>query len=268
MRPPALPEGTAFAAELGLMLGVVGGMLLVAALVTARRPGSPLPAAEEFLDRWQRLHGGYDPRGNRALLAWLRGVARLARPFARLGVHPHALTAATVWAAALAVVPAAAGGGWPVLAAGLIVLSGVADALDGTVAALTGRASRWGYVVDSLTDRASDLLFLGAVVVVGGWAWAAVAAGGAQLLHDYARARAAGAGAGEVIVVTLGERANRIIVLALTVALAGLWPPVADVIATAGLAVTLLLSVAGLAQLLVAVRRRLVDVDPTVQAGS
>ena len=61
--------------------------------------------------------------------------------------------------AAVAVV-AAPSGRWPLVAVGLVVLAGLLDNLDGAVAILSGRTSRWGFVLDSLADRLSDAAYV------------------------------------------------------------------------------------------------------------
>lgn len=256
--------------ELILVFGVVGALLAVVALVTAHPPGGTLPDRDGFMDRWQALHGGHDPRASAWVRGWLTVVFRIARPLARHGITPHALTAVSAWLAALALLPAVAGGRWPVLAAWLVVASGLVDGLDGAVAALTGRATPLGYVLDSVVDRLTEVAFLAAVVLAGGRAgWAgpavglAVACGALLLFHEYLRARAAGAGAGEVGAVTVAERPQRVIVLALSLHVAGVAPAGAGGIVTAGLAVMLALSVAGLIQLAVGVARRLPGADST-----
>ena len=63
------------------------------------------------------------------------------------------------------------------LAVVLVVVSGLLDGLDGAVAVLTDRATRWGHVLDSLVDRCSDGLYLVALWLVGAPAGVCVAAG-------------------------------------------------------------------------------------------
>lgn len=259
MRPPAV-EGP-LVSELALILAVLGALLVVGALVTAQRPPCPLPDRAGFLDRWQALHGGHDPRGTRWLAGWLAVTYRIARPLGALGVRPHALTVASLWLAAVAALVAAPGGRWALAAAALMLACGLVDALDGGVAALTGRATRIGYVADSLADRVTELAFLAVVAGLGGPAWLAVGCAALFLFHDYLRARAIGAGAGEVVVVTVGERAVRVLVLAGTVAAAGAAPAAAGPAATVGLAVMAGLALAGLAQLGYGVARELAAAD-------
>jgi len=85
----------------------------------------------------------------------------------------------------------------------------VTDGIDGCVAALNNRATRFGFVLDSVVDRLSDGLFLSALAVGGGEPAWAVAAGGTLMMLEYTRARAGGAGFREVGVVTVGERPTR-----------------------------------------------------------
>lgn len=231
--------------------------LLAATAATARRPSAPIPDLDGYRRRWAALHGGYDPRANAWLHGWLRLTYRLARPLARAGVSPDILTLWGAWFAFAVFVPAQAGQRWPLLAGLLVVVSGWSDTLDGCVAALTDRASRWGYVLDSVVDRVVDAVHLLAVWSVGGPAWLALVAGACGFLQEYTRARAGNAGMGEVGVVTVGERATRVIVTALALLLGGVLVGRAAAMATLGLAVLAALSVISLGQVLVYVRRRL-----------
>lgn len=196
-----------------------------------------------WLDRWQALHGGFDPRtANPFLRRWLAFVYALARPLADTGIHPHVLTGLSLLAAAgVLVTPLWAG----VL---LVLLSAVLDGLDGCVAVLQDRASRWGYVLDSAVDRCCDLLFVMVMVQIGGPVGLAAACGFGIFLLEYVRARAGNAGAGEVGAVTVAERPTRVLVTAFALALgqgeAGLW------VLTAFTAV-------GLVQLVLGIRRQL-----------
>ena len=211
---------------------------------------------EAYFSRWAELHGGYDPRSNGLVRLWLAWTYVLARPLARTRVPPDAVTALGLLVSVAAAALAAGGEGWWLLAAALVVvLSALLDNLDGAVAVLAGRATRWGYVLDSVTDRCSDLLYVAAIWLAGEQQTVCVAGGALALLQEYARARAAAGGMSEVGVVTVWERPTRVIVtatfLASAAALGDLW-------ATLGAWAWLGLGVVGLTQLLVAVRRRLV----------
>jgi CDP-diacylglycerol--glycerol-3-phosphate 3-phosphatidyltransferase len=134
-------------------------------------------------------------------------------------------------------------------AAAVVVLSALLDGVDGTVAILTGRVTRWGHVLDSACDRVADACFLAALWLAGAPGPLCAAAGTVVFLHEYLRARAAAAGMPEVGVVTVGERPTRVIVTAMFLLAAGVLPGSAVVWTTAGAAATLVLGVVGLAQL-------------------
>jgi phosphatidylglycerophosphate synthase len=221
----------------------------------ARR--AEVPDLETYYDGWAALHGGYDPRSAFWPRIWLALVHRLAGPFVRRRVAPDLVTLLGVVATALALPPAAAGGRWPLVAVLVVIASGLLDNLDGCVAVLTGRTSRWGFVLDSLADRVCDALYLLALWLAGAPAALCVGAGGAVVLLEYGRARAAGAGFDEIGLVTVGERPTRIVVTCFGLAGAGIVPMWADWSAGAGAAATLGVSLIGTAQFLRVVRRSL-----------
>jgi CDP-diacylglycerol--glycerol-3-phosphate 3-phosphatidyltransferase len=152
----------------------------------------------------------------------------VARPLARAGVSPNAVTAAAL-VAALAAVPLALVDGWPGPAAACVAvtLSGLLDALDGAVAVQAGRTTKVGFLLDSALDRVADAAFPVALAIVAGPAAhgrvaLAVAAAGAAWYLEYVRARAslamqvspdASNGNGRQVV-TPGERPTRIILTA------------------------------------------------------
>lgn len=208
---------------------------------------------DAYLDAWADLHG-YDPRTNRLVGGWLSMTYAVARPLAARHVPPDLVTLLGVVVSGAAAALAALGGRWWLLAALVVVISGLLDNLDGAVAVLTDRATRWGAVLDSVVDRCSDLLFLSALWLAGAEPWVCVAAAALMLLQEYARARAGASGMSEVGVVTVWERPTRVIVTAAFLGSAALlgdpWP-------TLGAAAWLALGVVGLVQLLVVVRRRL-----------
>lgn len=245
----------------GLVALLVGAVVLVIlGLVTARRPEGPIPDREGYFARWQGLHGDYDPRGNPWVRGWLSLSYWIARPLARRGVLPDVVTLWSVWIAFAVFVPAAAGGRWPILAGWILVFSGLGDGIDGCVAVLENRATRWGYVLDSTVDRVNDVIYLFAVVSVGGPLALAIAAGIAFGLLEYVRARAANAGLGDIGVVTVGERAMRVIFCSAGIHFGGVFVAHAGLVATLGLAALTTFSVIGLGQLVFAVRRQLIHV--------
>jgi CDP-diacylglycerol--glycerol-3-phosphate 3-phosphatidyltransferase len=144
-----------------------------------------------------------------------------------------------------------------ILAAVVVGASGVLDSVDGAVAVMSGRVTRWGAVLDSVVDRLSDLLYLLALWLLGAPAALCLAAAVLLVTHEYTRARATAVGLDDVGIITVGERPTRVIVVAMFLLGAGVYPGSAETWATAGAAVSVLVGVVALAQLLVVVRRRL-----------
>lgn len=214
-----------------------------------------LLSRDSYLQQWSQLHGGYDPRSNTMVRWWLFMTYDVARLPARVGVSPDLLTGVAVLVSVGAAALAWLGGHWLVLAAVAVVVSGLLDNLDGAVALLTGRSTRWGYVLDSTVDRVSDLAYVGALWLAGAPAEVCVAGGALMFLQEFVRARAGAAGMSEVGVITVWERPTRVIVTAAFLLCAGLF--LDDVWASLGAAAWVGLGVVGLGQLLVVVRRRL-----------
>jgi CDP-diacylglycerol--glycerol-3-phosphate 3-phosphatidyltransferase len=153
------------------------------------------------------------------------GARRLADPvvrlLGRLGVTPDQVTfvgLALSLGAAVAV-----GMGRFGLATILLLLGSVCDMLDGGLARLSGKGSRFGAFLDSTVDRYAELgLFVGYAVYFADQgtpldvAVVCVAAAG-SILVSYARARAEGLGID--CNVGLMERPERLVVLILATAL-------------------------------------------------
>ncbi len=97
------------------------------------------------------------------LTAWLRRVTLplvegIARGLARAGIGPDALTVAGLAVAAVSGVLAARG---ELVWAGVALIAGAPfDAIDGAVARVSGRASRFGALLDSTLDRYAEAFIL------------------------------------------------------------------------------------------------------------
>ncbi len=141
----------------------------------------------------------------------------------RLRVSADHLTLAGLVFGALAAV-AFAQGRLP-LGGLFLALAGAFDMLDGSLARVAGSATPFGSFIDSVTDRATD------VIILGGLAWhyrerpellVVLAAIGGSFLVSYAKARAQGLGV--TCEVGLMERPERMILL-MAGALTGLMRP-------------------------------------------
>lgn len=110
----------------------------------------------------------------------------------------------------------------------LILIGGLGDLLDGPLARVTGKTSRFGAFLDSTADRYSDFFLFGGIAfyyaTAGSWMWCLISLGvllGA-FVTSYAKARA------ENLIpscsVGLFERAERVLLLALGSLIPPLFP--------------------------------------------
>ncbi|MGY1747965.1 CDP-alcohol phosphatidyltransferase family protein [Modestobacter sp. SYSU DS0511] len=212
---------------------------------------------EEYLIAWSRWHGGTDPAASRLVRGWLSLAYTLAVPLAL--VSPLAATALGLIVAGAAVPAAAAGGLW-LIAAGLLVgLSGLLDSLDGALAIAGGRASRRGFVLDSVVDRLTEVAYALALWVAGAPGWLAVAFGALCWLPDYLRARAGQAGVSETGAISVWERPTRVAMAGMTLGGAGVVSALVSpaVVVGIGTGVGCVLGLVGTGQLGVQLRRAL-----------
>jgi CDP-diacylglycerol--glycerol-3-phosphate 3-phosphatidyltransferase len=220
--------------------------------------GRALLSWDEYAVGWARLHGGFDPRKAGPLVrGWLRVSYVIGSGLARVGIPPGGVTFAGL---VLSVsVPLLADR--PALAAVFVLLAAMADSADGATAVVSGRATRLGYLYDSLADRLGEAAWLAAFWLVGAPGTLVVTAGGLSWLHEYVRARVTAAGMRDIGVVTVGERPTRVSIAFVGLLLAGAAALVqADLPAgtiTVVTAVWVLLALVGLLQLLAAFHRAL-----------
>jgi CDP-diacylglycerol--glycerol-3-phosphate 3-phosphatidyltransferase len=213
---------------------------------------------DQYSVEWARLHGGFDPRKAGPLVrGWLRVAYVIGKGLARVGFSPGGVTFGGL--VLCLAVPLLAG--HPALAALFVLLAAMADSADGATAVITGRATRLGYVVDSVADRLGEVAWLVAFWLVGAPGMLVVAVGGLSWLHEYVRARVAAAGLRDIGVVTVGERPTRVSIAFAGLLLAGTVERVqGDLPAgtiTVVSAVWVLVVVAGLLQLATAFYRAL-----------
>ncbi|KXA95478.1 hypothetical protein AKJ39_03095 [candidate division MSBL1 archaeon SCGC-AAA259J03] len=146
-------------------------------------------------------------------------IKKIAKPFARAGLSPNHITVIALLVGILGGLLFYWQKAW--LAGVVILLGGFFDVIDGAVARLTGRVTRFGGVLDSVFDRITDaVLYIG--VLAGGlgsllgepeWILPVFALLGSMLV-SYVRARAESAGSGKLDV-GIAERAERLLILAI-----------------------------------------------------
>lgn len=156
----------------------------------------------------------------------------IARGLGRLGLTPNALTIIGFLGTCVAAY-AAATQAW--LAAGILVLVfGIFDLFDGTLARATGTASKFGAFLDSTLDRAGEAIaYIGVAIgcIAAGFELGAVlaaAAMGAAFMVSYTRAKSESLGftpGTGMANVGLAPREVRIAILVIGLVIAAIWSP-------------------------------------------
>jgi phosphatidylglycerophosphate synthase len=227
---------------------------------------------DEYSARWSSLHGGVDPRltpprlaaprrSSQLIRTWLRFSYRLGSGLARTNVRPNTLTAVGVVFSLAVPVCAALGGAWLLAGAGLVLLSAIADSVDGAVAVVASRVTRLGAFYDAIADRIGEAAWLLALWLVGVPGILVVTCGVVAWLHEYARARATVLGMIDVGVVTAAERPTRVVFVIVALVLAAVAWPVGPQLAagasTVVVALWLVIGVLGGSRLVGAIRSAL-----------
>jgi len=166
-----------------------------------------LLSQKEFTDRWSDIHGGADVEG--VVGKWLQISYQSARICTALRISPNLLTLLGLGTAvAMGLSTYAA------IALLLLTTSLFFDGIDGSVAILQGRESKWGSVLDSLAGRISEAVWLDMGWRLGIPAWVVIAMWVIASTQEYARARLASLGHPEIGVLTPTERPVRAIFMA------------------------------------------------------
>ena len=157
---------------------------------------------DEFFSIWGRLHGDAEISG--IIKGWLNISYLIVKPLAKVRITPNVLTilgllfgvllyanAETFWAPAL------------------LVLSLICDGIDGSLAIVTNKSTKWGAILDATVDRLTEIFWVLALYKVGADLNLLIIILLAASVQEYMRARAAGLGVSEVGIVTFAERPVR-----------------------------------------------------------
>ena len=196
---------------------------------------------------------------NRSLRAFAtRLLTPWARWFLKLGISPDIVTIVGTFGVcfgALVFYPRHEFF-WGSLVCAVFALS---DSLDGVMARLSGRLTKWGAYLDSTLDRVADSAIFGGLVLwysgFGSTPYLAALALACLILGSvvsYAKARAEGLGM--TANVGIADRAKRVVVVLLATGLVGLGVP--EVLLTVVLAALALASLITVVQRMLEVRRQ------------
>ena len=157
---------------------------------------------EEFFATWSTLHLDAQIKG--IVKSWLSISYVIARGLSALRITPNVLTL-------LGVLSGVALLFYPVSILGLIflVLSLICDGVDGSVAIVSGKVSKFGATLDAIADRITEALWFFALYQWGIAPEICLALFALALTQEYARARMASLGFEQIGVVTIAERPVR-----------------------------------------------------------
>ena len=171
----------------------------------------------EFFTTWSNLHGGAKIEG--IVKTWLQISYASAKFLSKLRVTPNLLTFAGLF---FAIALWQFANSWA--AALFLVLSLFFDGIDGSLAILQKKTSKFGAFTDSFVDRISEIFWALALYKLGAPAALVFVALLATYVQEYIRARSGGLGHNEVGIVTICERPVRasLIFIAIIANLVGL----------------------------------------------
>jgi len=185
----------------------------------------------------------------------------VARMFLALGISPDVVTIVGtlgVCVGALAFYPRGEFF-WGTVVVAVFVFS---DTVDGVMARLSGRSSKWGAYLDSTLDRVGDSAIFGGLVLYFASAGRSATMAGLELaclilgsVVSYAKARAEGLGM--TANVGIAERADRLVAVLVTTGLVGLGLPM--VVLAVVLALLALASLVTVVQRMLEVRRQALE---------
>ena len=160
----------------------------------------------EFFKSWSHLHGNANISG--IVKGWLTISFLLVKPLAKLRVTPNILTIFGLIFGVLLYLNSLTN--WAII---LLTLSLICDGIDGSLAIVTSKTSKWGAVLDSVVDRVTEFFWALTFIAIGANQYLVIAALLIASIQEYLRARAGGLGLQDVGVVTIAERPVRASIL-------------------------------------------------------
>jgi len=156
----------------------------------------------DFLSTWSKIHGDAQVTG--IVKGWLNISYLIAKLLAKIRISPNGLTIFGLVFGVLLYLNSQS-----IWAPILLVLSLICDGLDGSLAIITEKSSKWGAILDSVIDRLTEVFWVLALYSLGINLNLLIAVLILSTVQEYLRARAGGVGVVEVGVVTYAERPVR-----------------------------------------------------------
>jgi archaetidylinositol phosphate synthase len=180
---------------------------------------------EDFFKEWSTLHGNAEIRG--IVRAWLTISFASARFLEKLRISADGLTLIGVLFS-LALLASLYPGQEEaqtsriLFALIFLIIALAADGIDGSVALISGTASRRGAALDAIADRVAESLWAYAFILIGAEPVIVIVAWLVAQIQEYVRARLGGIGVVDIGVVTICERPVRASLLAVGLVVAAI----------------------------------------------
>lgn len=162
----------------------------------------PIMRKNDFLNQWSRLHGNAPISG--VGKAWLSISFIMARVLCKLKISANLVTISGLLFAALLYLF-----GKEVWSPIFLVLSLMADGIDGSMAIISGKASKFGSLLDSVVDRISEVLWVLVLYKIGIDQEVLLLIVIMAFIQEYLRSRSGGLGLTDIGIVTIAERPVR-----------------------------------------------------------
>lgn len=156
----------------------------------------------DFLSTWSKIHGDAQVTG--IVKGWLNISYLITKLLAKIRISPNGLTIFGLVFGVLLYLNSQS-----IWAPIFLVLSLICDGLDGSLAIITEKSSKWGAILDSVIDRLTEVFWVLALYSLGINLNLLIAVLILSTVQEYLRARAGGVGVVEVGVVTYAERPVR-----------------------------------------------------------
>ena len=156
----------------------------------------------DFLSTWSKIHGDAQVTG--IVKGWLNISYLITKLLAKIRISPNGLTIFGLVFGVLLYLNSQS-----IWAPIFLVLSLICDGLDGSLAIITEKSSKWGAILDSVIDRLTEVFWVLALYSLGINLNLLIAVLIFSTVQEYLRARAGGVGVVEVGVVTYAERPVR-----------------------------------------------------------
>lgn len=157
---------------------------------------------EEFYLAWSNLHGDAKIAG--IVKGWLSISFPASKALARIRITPNALTILGLIFGLMLYMNSKS-----IWAPLILVISLICDGIDGSLAIITGKSSKWGALLDSVVDRLTEVFWVLALYSLGVDLKILITVLILASTQEYLRARAGGVGLTQVGVVTVAERPVR-----------------------------------------------------------